>query len=118
MAIVDAYDYPNAEADLATYRSDWGLPPCTTANGCFHKVNEHGQDSPLPAASGTSGWATEEALDIDMVSAVCPNCHILLVESGLHVHRRSRHRRELGGQLGRGVRLEQLILSKEGPDED
>ncbi len=81
VAIVDAYDYPNAEADLATYRSDWGLPPCTTANGCFHKVNEHGQDTPLPVASGSSGWATEEALDIDMVSAVCPNCHILLVEA-------------------------------------
>ena len=81
VAIVDAYDYPNAEADLATYRSDWGLPACTSANGCFRKVNQDGQASPLPAASGTSGWATEEALDIDMVSAVCPSCHILLVEA-------------------------------------
>ena len=81
VAIVDAYDDPNAAADLATYRSDWGLPPCTTANGCFSKVNQNGQASPLPAPSGSTGWATEESLDIDMVSAICPNCHILLVEA-------------------------------------
>ena len=116
VAIVDAYDYPNAEADLATYRSDWGLPPCTTANGCFHKVNEHGQDSPLPAASGTSGWATEEALDIDMVSAVCPNCHILLVEAD------STSIDDLGTGVNSAVSsgaafVSNSYLSTEGPDE-
>jgi hypothetical protein len=81
VAIVDAYDDPNAAADLATYRSDWGLPACTTANGCFSKVNQNGQASPLPPPSGSTGWATEESLDIDMVSAICPNCHIVLVEA-------------------------------------
>jgi subtilase family serine protease len=81
VAIVDAYDDPNAEADLATYRSDWGLPPCTAASGCFTKVNQDGNATPLPQASGSSGWATEESLDLDMVSAICPNCHILLVEA-------------------------------------
>jgi Putative Ig domain len=79
VAIVDAYDDPNAESDLATYRSQYGLPSCTTANGCFKKVNENGSTSGLP--SPDSGWAGEISLDLDMVSAVCPSCHILLVEA-------------------------------------
>ena len=79
VAVVDAFDDPNAESDLATYRADWGLPAC--GSGCFEKVNENGQTSPLPAAAGATGWATEESLDLDMVSAICPNCHILLVEA-------------------------------------
>src|SRR3954449_6339357 len=61
VAIVDAYDDPNAESDLATYRSNYGLPACTTANGCFKKVNGSGQSSPLPTAD--SGWAGEISLD-------------------------------------------------------
>ncbi|MGI8881407.1 MAG: S53 family peptidase, partial [Jatrophihabitans sp.] len=79
VAIVDAQDDPKAEADLASYRSQYGLPACTTANGCFKKVNQNGQASPLPSAD--SGWAGEISLDLDMVSAVCPQCHILLVEA-------------------------------------
>ena len=79
VAIVDAYNDPNAESDLATYRSQFGLPACTTANGCFKKVNQNGATSPLPA--NNTGWAGEIALDIEMVSAACPNCHILLVEA-------------------------------------
>ncbi len=78
IAIVDAFDDPNAESDLATYRSNFGLPACTTANGCFRKVNQNGGTTPpLPDV----GWAEEISLDIDMVSAICPNCHILLVEA-------------------------------------
>ena len=79
VAIVDAQDDPNAESDLATYRSQWGLPACTTANGCFRKVNQNGATSPLPASD--TGWAGEISLDVDMVSAICPSCHILLVEA-------------------------------------
>jgi hypothetical protein len=78
VAIVDAYDNPNAESDLAVYRSTYGLPACTTANGCFTKVNQTG-GSTMPAPD--SGWAGEIALDVDMVSAVCPHCKILLVET-------------------------------------
>lgn len=78
VAIIDAYDDPNAEADLATYRSQYGLPACTTANGCFKKVDQNGGTS-YPNAD--SGWAGEISLDVDMVSAVCPQCHILLVEA-------------------------------------
>jgi len=78
VAIVDAYDDPNAESDLQTYRSQFGLPACTTANGCFKKVNQRGGTSyPNP----DSGWALEISLDLDMVSAICPECNILLVES-------------------------------------
>jgi hypothetical protein len=66
VAIIDAQDDPNAEADLATYRSTFGLPECSTANGCFSKVNQQGQASPLPTPD--AGWAGEISLDVDMVS--------------------------------------------------
>jgi len=77
IAIVDAFGYPNAESDLATYRTQFGLPACTTANGCFTKVNQTGGTT-FPATN--TGWSQETALDLDMASAMCPNCKILLVE--------------------------------------
>jgi subtilase family serine protease len=79
VALVDAYSDPKVASDLATYRNAYGLPACTTANGCFKVVNENGATSPLP--SGDYGWAEEESLDVDAVSAACPTCHILLVEA-------------------------------------
>ena len=78
IAIVDAYDDGNAESDLAVYRNQFGLPACTTANGCFRKVNQSGGTS---YPRGDAGWAEEISLDLDMASAICPNCHILLVEA-------------------------------------
>jgi subtilase family serine protease len=78
IAIVDAYGYPGAEHDLGIYRSQFGLPACTTANGCFRKINENGSTY-YPYAD--TGWDQEQALDLDMVSAMCPNCHILLVQA-------------------------------------
>jgi subtilase family serine protease len=78
IAIVDAYDDGNAEADLAVYRSQFGLAPCTTANGCFRKVDQNGGTS---YPRGDAGWAEEISLDLDMASAICPNCNILLVEA-------------------------------------
>jgi subtilase family serine protease len=80
IAIVDAYDDTKAEADLAVYRSTFGLPPCTSASGCFQKVNEFGASSPLPPTD-TTGWSEEISLDLDMASAICPNCNLLLVEA-------------------------------------
>jgi subtilase family serine protease len=79
VAVVDAYDDPTIESDLATYRSYYGLPPCTTANGCFRKVNQDGEQANYPIAN--PDWEPEEALDVEMVSAICPKCHILLVEA-------------------------------------
>jgi hypothetical protein len=81
VAVVDAYNDPNIASDLATYRFQYGLPPCTQASGCFQVVNQNGQTSPLPADAGTTGWDAEESLDVDMVSATCPNCKIILVEA-------------------------------------
>jgi subtilase family serine protease len=78
IAIVDAYDDPNAESDLAVYRSQFGLPACTTANGCFQKVDQNG-GTKYPR--GNQGWAEEISLDLDMASAICPSCRILLVEA-------------------------------------
>jgi subtilase family serine protease len=75
---VDAYDDPNAESDLGVYRSQFGLSACTTANGCFGKVDQNGGTN-YPRGSGS--WTQEISLDVDMVSAICPNCHILLVEA-------------------------------------
>ena len=77
--IVDAYDDPNAASDLATYRSQYGLPSCTVATGCFQKLNQNGATSPLP--TGDTGWAGEISLDLDMVSAICPKCSITLIEA-------------------------------------
>jgi subtilase family serine protease len=86
IAIVDAYDDPTAAADLATYRSTMGLPPIATSNcslsstsPCFVKVNQNGVAGSYPQANG--GWAQEISLDLDMASAICPNCNILLVEA-------------------------------------
>ena len=79
VAVVDVGDDANAQLDLATYRSTYGLPACTASNGCLTKVNESGAASPLPTPAG-SDWESEESLDLDAVSALCPNCHILLVE--------------------------------------
>ena len=78
VAIVDALDNPKVESDLATYRHAWGLPPCTSSNGCFRKVNQRGGSTPpFP----DPGWGVEIALDVQAVSAACPRCNILLVEA-------------------------------------
>jgi len=78
IAIVDAYDDPNIESDLAVYSSTYGLPSCTTANGCFKKVDQRG-GTKYPKKN--AGWSLEIALDVEIAHAVCPNCKILLVEA-------------------------------------
>jgi hypothetical protein len=79
VAIVDAYGAPNLASDLATYRAQYGLPACTTGSGCLKIVNQSGQASPLPP--GDVSWAQETSLDVDMVSAACPKCSILVVQA-------------------------------------
>ncbi len=79
VAIVDAFGDSAAEADLSTFRSHFGLPACTTANGCFRKVDQTGG---VTFPGDSSDWALETSLDLDAVSSACPNCHILLVEAG------------------------------------
>ena len=78
VAIVDAYNDPYLESDLGVYRNAYGLTPCTTSNGCFRKVNQNGIAGSYPKSNGS--WAQETSLDVDMASANCPSCHILVVE--------------------------------------
>lgn len=102
VAIVDAYDDPNAEDDLGVYRAQFGLPPCTTANGCFRKVDQNGGVSyPDPDPN----WSAEISLDLDMASAICPNCHILLVEASGNGYA------TLGGAVNTAVRLGAQVIS-------
>ncbi|MFF4406769.1 peptidase S8 [Streptomyces sp. NPDC001404] len=109
IAIVDAYNDPNAESDLATYRSQYGLPACTTANGCFQKVDEHGGTS---YPRNNTGWAGEISLDLDMVSAIAPNAHIILVEA------RTASTADLGTAVNTAVRLGAKFVSNSygGPE--
>jgi len=103
IGIVDAYDDPNAESDLAVYRAQFGLPPCTTANGCFRKVNQNGGQGRYPRAS--QGWALEIALDLAMASATCPSCGILLVEA------QTSSLANLGAAVNTAVRLGATVVS-------
>jgi subtilase family serine protease len=103
VGIVDAQDDPKAESDLAKFRSTNGLPPCTTANGCFRKVNQRGQAKPLP--QGDEGWGLEISLDLDAVSSACPACNILLVEGD------SPELSDLGLAVNTAVRLGAKVVS-------
>jgi subtilase family serine protease len=102
VAIVDAYDDPNAEADLAVYRKQYGLPACTSKSGCFKKVGQSGSSS-LPKPD--EGWAQEIALDLEMVSAACPSCKILLVEAS------SPSMADLGAAINTAVKLGAVAVS-------
>jgi len=78
IAIVDAYDDPTAESDLGVFSSQYGLPSCTTVNGCFTKVNQTG-GTKYPRTN--AGWALEISLDVQWAHAIAPGAHILLVEA-------------------------------------
>jgi subtilase family serine protease len=103
VAIVDAYDNPNAAKDLTTYRAQYGLPACTAASGCFKKVSQTGSTTSLPTAD--AGWAEEESLDVDMVSAIAPNAHIILVEAN------SSSMDDLGAAVNEAVKLGAKFVS-------
>jgi len=80
LAIVDAFDDPNVEADLSAFDKNYSLPACTSVNGCFEKVGETGSTTSLPAAD-TVGWSAEIALDVETAHSACENCKIVLVEA-------------------------------------
>jgi len=79
VAIVDPYSTPHLAQYLAEYRRHFGLPPC--GRGCLKIVSQEGRAGPLPPSGAGSGWDLETTLDVDMVSAACPRCHILLIEA-------------------------------------
>jgi subtilase family serine protease len=103
VGIVDAYDDPNAESDLGVYRSNFGLPACTTKNKCFSKVGQSGSPTKLPKPD--PGWAGEISLDLDMTSAICPKCKIVLVEAN------NNHLISLGKAVDRAVLLGANVVS-------
>ena len=76
IAIINAYDHPAIEADLATFSAQYGLPACTGANGCFRKVYQNGAK---PTAN--TGWALEISLDVEWAHAIAPRAKILLIEA-------------------------------------
>jgi subtilase family serine protease len=80
VAIVDAYDDPNIEADLGTFDKKYKLAECTAANGCLEKVGQTGSTTSLPKAD-KEGWSVEISLDVETVHGACSNCKILLVEA-------------------------------------
>ena len=92
IGIVVAYDNANVESDLATYRTKFGLPACTTANGCFTKLGASAttaadvatrtpQSVSAHPESTVTGWAAEADADVEAASAVCANCKIVLSEA-------------------------------------
>jgi subtilase family serine protease len=97
VAVVDAYNDPHAESDLGVYRAHYGLTACTTANGCFKKLNQTGVQGSYPVTN--AGWSQEISLDLDMVSAACPHCKIMLVEAS------SATLSNLGAAVNTAVRL-------------
>jgi subtilase family serine protease len=103
IGIVDAFDDPNAESDMNVYRAQFGLPACTTANGCFRKVNQRGVQGAYPRKN--QGWGLEISLDLDMASAICPACHILLVEAD------SNSLANLGASVNTAVALGATVVS-------
>jgi hypothetical protein len=104
IAVVDAYNDPRAEADLAVYRTRYGLSACTEANGCFKRVNQLGEAANYPA-NAAEGWGAEISLDLDMVSAACADCKILLVEAN------SAERASMGAAVERAVTLGATAVS-------
>ena len=113
VAVVEAYDTPNLASDVAAYRTEYGLPLCTTASGCLRKVNQNGKASPLPASGRFTGWDLEAILDADMVSAACPRCKILVVEA------RSATFGDLGAAVNTAARLGAVAISNSyGAEED
>lgn len=73
IAIVDAFDDPNATSDLGTFSTQFNLPAAT-----FTVVYATGTK---PSLDPTGGWELEESLDIEWAHAMAPNAKIYLVEA-------------------------------------
>jgi kumamolisin len=84
IALVDAFDNPNAASDLAFFSSHYGLPAANFtqvyANTSFGTLN-----GMTASCSGTppgdAGWGLEENLDIEWAHAMAPGAKIILVEA-------------------------------------
>jgi subtilase family serine protease len=76
IGIVDAYDDANVQNDLNVFSKQFGLPACTSANGCFRQIYASGK---RPAAN--ANWSVEIALDVEWAHAIAPQASIILVEA-------------------------------------
>lgn len=79
VAVLIAGHYPHAEKDLNVYRKAFGLKPCTSQSGCFRQINQEGKEGDYPPVD--QNWAVEAALDLQMISASCPTCRLILAEA-------------------------------------
>lgn len=116
VAIVDAFDNPFAEQDLAAFSSQFGLPACTTANGCFKQVYARGSQP----ANDPGGWSLEIALDIEMAHAFAPDAKILLVEAKDNTNAEILFAEDLAAGMvaqGGGGTLSNSWSGSEGPTE-
>ena len=133
VALVDAYNDPNAEADLKAYDEEFSLPECTTANGCFRQVNQNGEtgNPPFPKttaelesarkgsralreeAAEATGWDLEISLDIEVAHATCESCEILLVEANSPTYENLEKAEKSAEALGAG----EISNSWAGPEE-
>jgi hypothetical protein len=90
VALITSGAYPALEHDLGVYRQQYGLAACTTSNGCLRITDADG-GPPVPPSTDSfdreveEGWAEETALDVDMASAACPACHILVVQTSDYI---------------------------------
>jgi subtilase family serine protease len=105
VAIVDAYANPNAAADLAAYRTAFGL-------GAAHLIQVNQTGGPITKVRGNVGWGQEEMLDLEMISAICPSCHIIYVGAN------SASFADLGAAVDTAARLGAKVISNSygGPE--
>jgi len=113
VAIVDAFDNPNAEEDLATFSTQFGLPACTKANGCFSQVYADGSQP----QNDPGGWSLEIALDIEMAHAFAPNAKIILVESKDNEDFNLYHAEDVAAQLVQQAGGGTITNSWSGPED-
>jgi kumamolisin len=113
VAIVDAFDNPFAEEDLATFSTQFGLPQCSKANGCFSQVYADGQQP----ANDPGGWSLEIALDIEMAHAMAPDAKIILVESKDNEDASLYHAEDVAAQLVQQAGGGTITNSWSGPED-
>jgi hypothetical protein len=134
VALIDAYNDPTAESDLKAYDEEFGLPECTTGDGCFRQVNQNGEagNPPFPKttkeletarkgsraareeAEEATGWALEISLDIEVAHATCQSCDILLVESSAPSYEDLEMAEQSAATLGAGEISNSWAGSEEG----
>lgn len=98
IGIVDAFDDPNIESDLGVFNTTFGLPACTSGNGCFQKIYASGTKP-----NTNAGWALEISLDVEWAHAIAPQAKIILVEAASNSFANLLHAVDVAVQSGASV---------------